>query len=420
MYSGKKNERDDFIKPLEGLKIVELGMYLAAPGVARLLGDWGAEVIKVESVKGDSARYSGIQVRLPALPDCNIIFSIINSGKKFLSLDLKAPEGMEVMQKLLAEADIFVSNTRYGGLSRLGLDYETLHTRYPKLVCCYINGYGFEGEERDKAGFDLTCFWSKSGILNAMRQPGEVPRFPPPGIGDISTSFAAAAGILAAIYQRSVTGEGTKVSTSLLATAVWSNYSHIASGQDRPEGDTRKPLHTPEPFKDWKNPFYHIYKCKDDRLFFLLGGSYSQLPQTLHVLGLDELIGDPRYADHYTMMKNSAELYDRMIEIFLTKTSSQWAAIFEPLDISFEILAKNNEVSKDPQVWANGCLTRMECPNGSTYVVSNTPVEFAGAERTQTRHAGRIGSDTRGILASLGYTPEQIEDLLQKGIAKAT
>ena len=404
------------MKPLDGLKVVELGMYVAAPGIARLLGDWGAEVIKVESPKGDSCRYSGAQVRTPIKPDCNLTFSIANSGKKMVSLDLKAPEGMEVMEKLLAEADVFVSNTRYGGLTRLGLDYESLHERYPRLICCYVNGYGFEGPEKDKAGFDLTSFWSKSGILNAMRNPEDVPRFPPPGIGDLATANVAAAGILAAVYQRTRTGEGMKVATSLMATGVWSNYSHITAGQDRPEQDQLKPLHTPEPFKEWKNPFYHIYKCKDERLFFLLGGSYSKLPLTLHALGLDDLVGDPRYKDHTTMRQNSAELYDRMIEAFAQKTSQEWAKILTELDISFEILAENAEVSKDPQVWANGCLTHMACPNGSTYVVPNTPVEFSGMDRAQTMHAGTLGCDTRQVLTELGYTPEELAALQEKGI----
>lgn len=405
------------MKPLEGLKVVELGMYVAAPGVSRLLGDWGAEVIKIESPKGDSCRYSGAQVRMPTKPDCNLTFSIANSGKKMLSLDLKTPDGMDIMRKLLSETDIFLSNTRYGGLTRLGLDYETLHKTHPHLICCYINGYGFEGEEKDKPGFDLTSFWSKSGILNAMRDPENTPRFPPPGIGDLATANVAAAGILAALYQRSRTGEGTKVSTSLMATGVWSNYSHITAGQDRPKQDTLKPLHAPEPYKEWRNPFYHVYKCKDERLFFLLGGSYSKLPLSLHAMGLDDLVGDPRYKDHVTMRANSFELYDRMIEAFAQKTADEWVQIFTELDVSFEVLAGNWEVSKDPQVWANGCLNYMECPNGDTYIVPTTPVDFAGAERTPTRHAGTVGCDTREILASLGYTPEQIEDYLQRGVA---
>jgi len=408
------------MKPLERIKIVELGMYVAAPGISRLLGDWGAEVIKVEAPKGDNARYAGNQSRMPARPDCNLVFSIMNAGKKLVSLDLKTPEGMEIMEKLLADADVFISNTRYGGLSRLGLDYESLHPKFPRLICCYVNGYGFEGEEKEKPGFDLTSFWARSGILNAMRDPGSIPRFPPPGIGDMSTANVAAAGIMAALYQRERTGEGMQVKTSLLGTAIWCNYNHVTSGQDRPPEDPYKPIHSPEPFKNWRNPFYHIYKCKDERLFFLLGGSYSKLPTTLRAVGLDDLADDPRYQNHATMQANSSELYDRMIEAFAQKTSEEWAKIMTELDVSFEILAQNQEVSKDPQAWANHYLTYLHCPNGSTYVIPNTPVEFSGVERELPRHVGSIGSDTREVLASLGYTPEQIEDLVGRQIARAT
>lgn len=407
------------MKPLEGLKVVELGVYVAGPAVSRLMGDWGADVIKVEPPKGDSCRFSGSQARLPATPDCNLTFSMVNSGKKMISLDLKNPEGMEVMEKLLAEADVFISNNRYGGLTRLGLDYETLHAKFPRLICCYMNGYGFEGPEKDKAGFDLTSFWSKTGILNAMRDPGMVPRFPPPGIGDQSSAGFATAGVLAALYRRTLTGEGSKVATSLMAAGVWSNYSHIISGQDRPEGDTLKPLRAPEPFKDWGNPFYHVYKCQDGRMFFLLGGAYSKLHQTLHLMGLDDLIEDPRYATHTTMRANSDYLYDRMIEAFATKPAAEWAKLMEELDISYEVLAGNDEVSKDPQVWANGCLCHMECPNGMTYVMPTTPVEFSDMERTPTYHANRVGSDTRQIMLSLGYTEEQIAAMEESGAVKS-
>ena len=405
------------MQPLEGMKVVELGMYVAAPGITRLLGDWGAEVIKIESPTGDKARVSGSRVRLPIKPDCNPTFSLANSGKKLICLDLKTPEGMEVMHKLLADADVFVSNTRYGGLIRLGLDYETLHVRYPKLICCYVNGYGFEGPEQNKAGFDLTSFWAKSGILNALRHPGETPRFPPPGIGDTATANVAAAGILAAVCQRYRTGEGTKVTTSLMATAIWSNYSHVAAAQDRPPQDDLKPLHAPEHFKEWKDPFYHIYKCKDGKLFFLLGGGFSKLHRTLETLGYDDLLDDPRFENQAAMIENSSYLYDRMIETFATKTAEEWIEILTPLDISFEVISASEDVVKDPQAWANGCLTHMHCPDGSTYVMPNTPVEFEGAERAQTCHSGDIGSDTRAVLESLGYTAAEIQELLEKGAA---
>lgn len=408
------------MKPLEGLKVVELGVYIAIPGVSRLLADWGAEVIKVEAPKGDASRYTGYTLNLPANNKCNPLFSLHNSGKKLIGLDLKTPEGMEVMEKLLANADIFLSNIRYGGLSRLGLDYESLHERYPRLVCGYINGYGFEGPEKDKAGFDMTSFWAKSGILNAMRDPENIPRFPPPGIGDTATASVVAAGILAAIIRRYQTGEGSMVSSSLMAAGIWANYSHVTAGQDRSPEDPKEPFLTPYPFKQWRNPFYHIYRCKDDRLLFLLGGSYGKLHFTLKAVGLEDLVEDPRYADHANMVKNSDYLYDRMIAAFIQKTAAQWEDALKPLDIPYEILATNAQISKDEQAWTNGCLTNMRCPNGSCYIVPNTPVDFSDMEKAQTCHVDGVGAHTSEILESLGYTEGQIQELLSKGIAKET
>ena len=408
------------MKPLEGLKVVELGVYLAIPGVSRLLADWGAEVIKVEAPKGDASRYTGYTLNLPSNSKCNPLFSLHNSGKKLIGLDLKTPEGMEIMEKLLAEADIFLSNIRYGGLSRLGLDYESLHKRYPRLICGYVNGYGFEGPEKDKAGFDMTSFWAKSGILNAMRDPENIPRFPPPGIGDTAAAGVVTAGVLAAVIRRYQTGEGSMVSSSLMAAGIWANYSHVTAGQDRQPEDPKGPFLTPYPFKQWRNPFYHIYRCKDERLLFLLGGSYGKILITLKALGLDDLVDDPRYADHGSMVKNSDYLYDRMIAAFIQKTSAQWEECLRPLDIPYEILATNAEVSKDEQAWVNGCLTNMCCPDGSTYIVPNSPVDFSDMEKTQTCHVGGVGTHTGEILESLGYTAEQIRQLLDKGIAKET
>lgn len=406
------------MKPLEGLKVVELGMYVSAPGVCRLLADWGAEVIKVESPEGDKSRkLGGSYLRLPMNTDCAPTFTLPNSGKKMVSLNLKSPEGMAVMEKLLARADIFVSNTRYGGLTRLGLDYESLHKRYPRLICGYINGYGFEGEERDNPGFDMTCFWARSGILNALREPENTPKFPPPGIGDTATAGMLAAGVLAAVVKRYQTGEGTKVTTSLLGTGIWCNYSHITAGQERPPQDPVEAFLTPYPYKEWHNPFYHIYKCKDGKLFFLLGGGFQKITQTLNAMGLSHLAEDPRYADHKTMTGYSDYLYDVFTQRFLQEDSRYWADLFTSLDAPFEVLSNNAEVSADPQAWANGYLTRTQFPDGSTYILPNTPVDFSGTEKTQTCHARALGCDTREVMKSLGYTDAEIQALLDKGAA---
>ena len=407
------------MKPLEGLKVIELGMYVSTPGVTRLFADWGAEVIKVESLGGDAARkLGGSYLRLPMDPDCCPTFTLPNSGKKMISLDLKSPEGMAVMEKLLAQADIFVSNTRYGGLTRLGLDYESLHTRYPRLICGYINGYGFEGPEKNNPGFDMTCFWARSGILNALREPENAPKFPPAGIGDTATSAMLAAGVLAAVIKRYQTGEGTKVTTSLLGTGIWCNYSHVAAGQERSFHEGEEPFLTPYPYKEWRNPFYHIYKCKDGRMFFLLGGGFKKITMSLNAMGFPELATDPRFVDHKTMTGYSDYLYDRFTERFLQEDSQYWAKLFTELDAPFEILTSNAEVSQDPQAWANNYLENVEFRNGDTMVMPVCPIEMDSVGPIKTKPAPYIGADTDEVAAALGYTAEQIAEMKASGAIK--
>ena len=406
------------MKPLEGITIVELGVYVAVPNATRQLSDWGATVIKVESPTGEKGRWGGGAVNMPIKPDCNPYFAISNSGKEMVCLDLKTQDGLNILYDLLSKADVFASNFRYGSLVRLGLDYETLHARFPKLVCAYFNGYGFEGPEKDRPGYDMTAFWSKAGILNHIREPEVVPHIPPGGIGDTAAASNLAAGILAALIHRDKTGEGQQVTSSLLAAGVWCNAVQITAGQDRDQNDGLQPLRSPISYKQWRNPFYHIYECADGKVFYLLGGGGLKMHATLKAIGLGELTEDPRFADFATMKKNSGELYDRMIELFKTKTSQEWFKIFNDLDAPCEILSTNCDVSVDEQVWANNFMTHMTCPNGYVYAIPNSPVDFSSMEKTQTQHAHYVGQDTAKVLAEFGYTEEQIQDLKDRAVIK--
>jgi len=407
------------MRPLEGVKIVEMGIFVVIPAAARLLSDWGAEVIKVEKAEGDNSRKTNVVLRLPNKPDCCPYFAALNSGKRLISLNLKDPDGLKVLMDILGEADVFMTNFRYGGLTRLGLDYETLHKKFPRLIFCHVNGYGHKGPDKDRPGFDQTCFWARSGILNAMHDVGARARVAPSGVGDTITGNALAAGIAAALIRREKTGEGSNITSSLYANGIWCNAAHVTAGQKRPEGDPDKPYVAPHPHKERRNPFGQVYECKDGRHFFLLGGSYGKLSQTLRALGLEEYADDPRFKDHPTMQANSDILYDLMEEAFRKKTAGEWRAIMEEMGISYEILYDDYDTTKDPQAWENGFLTRMTCPNGLEYVAPNTPVEFSGVERVQTTHAGWVGSDTRAVLAEYGYTEEQIDRLLESGAVTA-
>ena len=406
------------MKPLEGITIVELGVYVAVPNATRQLSDWGAKVIKVESPTGERGRVGGAPLNLPIKPDCNPYFCISNSGKEMVCLDLKNPDGLAVMENLLKKADVFASNFRYGSLERMGLDYESLHKRFPKLVCAYFNGYGFEGPEKDRPGYDTTAFWSKAGILNHIREPGVVPHTPPGGIGDTAAASNMAAGILAALIHRDKTGKGTCVTSSLLAAGIWCNAVQITAGQDRQKNDGNEPIRAPISYKQWKNPFSHIYECKDGKMFYLIGGGGAKLHTTLKTIGLGDLTDDPRYADYRSMRQNSGPLYARMIELFKTKTAQEWLEIFDSLDAPCEILLSNYDVSTDEQVLANEYLANVTCPNGYEYLIPNSPVRFSCMEKPQTLHAHAIGEDTHKVLADLGYTMAQIQDLTDRGIIR--
>ena len=197
------------MKPLEGIKVVDLTSYLAAPTTGRVLAEWGADVVKVESFGGDPARRQAGVFNMPMADDENLAFDYANFGKKFMTLNLKSETGMDVMMKLLAEADVFLTSNRTKSLVKMGLDYETLHEKFPKLVYAQVTGYGDKGPEKDAAGFDVTCYMARGGVFGTTVNRGDAPLIPTNGLGDFSVSLFLAAGIAAALYGRTATGTAT-------------------------------------------------------------------------------------------------------------------------------------------------------------------------------------------------------------------
>jgi len=404
-------------KPLEGFKVVELATYVAVPSAARVMADWGAEVIKIETPTGDGWRNTGRTTRLPIRVDCNPIFTRDNSGKKLISLDLKTPEGKEILHRLLADADVFMSSVRYGGLTRLGLDYDTLHEKYPRLVYAHFNGYGYEGPDGGNPGFDHSAFWGRSGAFHEVRDPEGRPTIAPGGFGDSASANALVGGIIAALFNRTRTGEGMRIASSLYANSTWCNYHRIIAAQDRPDGS--KPFYGPFPVRNRKNPFGHPYKCKDDTWFLMLGGNNAKFARTMTAMGLEEYAEDERFNTIPAMEENADLLYDIMEAKFLEKTAREWAEVFRPLDISSQVIAGSCDVSKDEQAWANDYIAMMDCPDGTQWVMPNSPVTFHGIEKTHTKHVGARGSDNEEVLKKYGYSEEQIKELYAKGAVSA-
>ena len=172
----KKQERkDESMRPLEGVKVVDLTTYLAAPTTVRVLGEWGADCVKIESAKGDPARTQGAVFNMPYSDEENLAFDVANFNKKFITLNLKDPMGQEIAYKLLSQADVFVTNTRTKSLVKLGLDYDTLKEKFPRLIFAQVLGYGENGPEKDTAGFDVTCYMARGGVFGTTVNRGDAP-----------------------------------------------------------------------------------------------------------------------------------------------------------------------------------------------------------------------------------------------------
>lgn len=404
------------MKPLQGIKIVEFATYVVVPIAARVLSDWGAEVIKIEAAAGDDWRRNGYVFNLPCDDDSNPLYAVSNSGKDMISLNLKTPEGKEALFKMLADADIFMTNIRYAGIERLGLSWEILHEKFPSLIYFHFNGFGYEGPWKDRPGFDTAGFWAMSGALAEFGEKGSKPMYTPPAFGDISTSGMALGGIMAALYHRERTGEGLRLTTSLLASGIWCNHPRIIGLQDRTDGKESYVTWPAHPH-ELRNPFSNIYECKDGRMMLFAAGWESAFAKFMPAAGLGEYLTDPRFATALDTGMNATALYHLIAGAFLTKTCDEWDRILTDLDLVHQELMASRDIPNMEQAWVNGYQTHLNCPNGDHFVVPNSPVTFFGIDNPPTQHVGGVGCDTSKVLARYGYSEEQIRAMLESGAA---
>lgn len=398
--------------PLTGLKVVELATVVAAPTAGRMLCAYGAEVIKVETKYGDEMRHAGEWEQVVCEMDKNPLFAIQNSGKKLTSIDLKTPEGKEAMLKLLDGADIFLTNVRLPSLARLGLDYETLHERWPRLIYAHFSGFGTKGPDAAKPGFDSTAFWLRNGPLSDWQAPGSFPFTPTYAFGDMATSSAFFSGILMAVIGRERTGKGTFVSTSLQASGIWCNAIGVVSHQSQFAGDREN-----DPLRP-SDPFSHFYRCGDGRFIGVFDNEYGRdLPKFATLLGIPEILEDPRCATLEKLAQTDAvaEVVEKLNQVFLTKMSSEWIALLEENNISCERMRRLSDVANDEQAIANGFVEEVTFKDGLKVMMPCPPVKFTEFGTRPYTPAGVIGADTQEIFQDLGYTEEEIAALRQSG-----
>jgi crotonobetainyl-CoA:carnitine CoA-transferase CaiB-like acyl-CoA transferase len=395
---------------LEGVRVVELSTYAAAPGAGRTLADLGADVVKIEALTGDPNRKFGRLVNAPYSDDENPCFLLSNSNKRGIALDLKSAQGKEILYDLLKDADIFFTNVRIESLRRLNLAYEELHSRFPHLVYGHLSGYGLKGKDSHLPGYDITAFWARGGGLADFAFKGEGPIAVPYAVGDHSASMALVAGLLAALHKKSKTGMGEQVLISLLGIAVWINALMLTPAQKAYGDPWPKDKYLP------MTPISNTYKCKDGEFVTLCVLDYVRdWGKFCQVIDREDLVDVERFNNPISakQSENSKELVILLSNIFLQQDREYWLSRLEQYDVPHGKTQHMHELIEDEQAWANGHISRVTYASGNTTYMPNTPVQIGENAGVPCGPAPLLGEHTKEVLGEIGYSEEKIQSLLE-------
>jgi crotonobetainyl-CoA:carnitine CoA-transferase CaiB-like acyl-CoA transferase len=398
--------------PLEDVRVVELGVWVAGPGAGGILADWGADVVKVEPPEGDPARNFGRMLGgdLPTNP----VFELDNRGKRSISLDLSLERGLRVADQLVAEADVFLTNLRPAALARLGLGPKETCDRHPRLVYAIITGYGLDGPEADRGAYDIAAFWARAGIAESLRAPGGPLPFQRGGMGDHTVAMTGAAMVSAALVERARTGQGQLVSTSLLRQGVYTiGFDvNVAVMWGRTLGiGTRETMYS---------PVLNNYSASDGKSFWIVGLEGDRhWPALARAVGHPEWITDSRFDNARNRALNAGDLIGLLDEIFATRTLEEWATAFaEEPELFWSPVNTIDDVLADEQFHAAHSVVHVPDEQGTLPMLA-TPVDFEGRPPVPRWRAPLLGEHTREVLGELGLEGDAVASLVADGVAVA-
>jgi crotonobetainyl-CoA:carnitine CoA-transferase CaiB-like acyl-CoA transferase len=399
---------NDFFK---GVRIVELAQYVFVPAAGAVLADLGAEVIKIEAVNGDPYRTlriaDGRQTK-----SANLAMEQNNRGKKSVAIDLKRAEGRELLLKLIETADIFLTSLRPGALERLALGVEDLRARNPRLIYVRGNGFGFEGPDANRPGYDASAFWARGGFAHVLTPRGQPPIRPRPALGDHAGAMNIAFGMAAALFNRERTDEGSLVEISLLSSAMWILSADIALSQAVGENEAARFA------KEGRYPLTRPYETSDGRwlqLMFLDPDRYW--PGLCQRIGRADLLKDPRFVDSEHRAENGDLLSEELAAAFHARTLAECCAAFKGWDAPWELIQTITEVAHDEQAAANGYLFKVKVADGTAVTVVAGPVAFNGAAvPREPRCSPDLGEHTAEILGSVGVSAEHLSECREKRV----
>ena len=389
----------DGLSSLAGLRVVELGVWVAAPAAGALLADWGADVVKVEPPKGDPMRSAfgslGIGKDFP-----NPAFGQDNRGKRSVVLDLREPDARDRLEELLASADVFLTNLRPDALDGLGLEPHTTVGRHPRLVYCSISGYGLRGPDRNRPAYDIGAFWARSGLSVQLANSEGVPLNARGGIGDHISGLAALAGLLAAVLEQRHTGRGRVVEVSLLRTGTY------VLGWDLSLQETVGKVAKAEARHANQTPLMNTYRAADGRWFFFTGLEADRhIDKVYRALGREDLHDDPHFADAAALRKNRTEVIAVLDDIIAEYPLDVWAERFDREGVWWAPAQGPADVLEDPQLAATDGFLALHNEDGTTARSVNGPVSFSDVPVGPAAPAPRLGEHTDEVLRELAQRP---------------
>ena len=400
--------------PLEGIRVIEVASWMFIPSGGSILVDWGADVLKIEHPEtGDPQRGLITSGLLPGGAGAvNFMMEQPNRGKRSVGLDLTTDEGREVLLKLVATADVFLTNYLPHVRAKLKIDTEDIRAANPDIIIARGSGAGPKGPEAHKGGYDGAAFWARGGVGVSMpeREGGWPPGQPTPAFGDVMGGLTTAGAIAAALLKRERTGEPSVVDVSLLATAMWQVSPMIIASKlfgfsKIPQGDrTKSP-----------NPGVGTYRTGDDRFIALmLLQSDKHWDDFVARLGVPDMATDPKFSDSVARSQNAQDCIARLDEAFATKTLAEWKVVLDDFEGVWSPFQTLDELYDDPQVVANGYLPTMTAGNGQDVQLVASPAQFDEVAISVER-APEHGEHTELVLMEAGYDWDQIAAMKESG-----
>src|SRR5271155_31783 len=392
-----------------GLKVVDLANFIAGPAAATILSDFGADVIKVEPPEGEPWRHGH---KIPPQPhsDEPYPFELANRNKRGVALNLKAASAQQVLERLAKWADVFIVNTPHAARQKLKLEYDDVVQWNPRLIYADLTGFGEKGPDAALPGFDLTAFWARSGLLYMTRDAGSPPTWPVAGSGDNATAVAIYSAIVTALYRRERTGQGSYVTTSLLAAGVWSAGVSIQAALC---GASFYGLH------DRTHPAnagLNTYRSSDGT-WFVVVATPDKVPAVLKALGREDILTDPRFSDPAQLAQNRPQLTAMLDEIFASQPMSHWYEVFNGVHVPFGAVREPLEVINDPQLRANDIVVPLEGAGEKLTSTISSPIQVHGVTKVAARRSPGIGEHNDEVLKELGFTSDEIAGLRASGAA---